>query len=170
MFTKLQFVSLALRTFLSRVFLTESRKPNVLTMLNGRRSTQFQDGTRECVRLVLSWHCIYCLSCVIKPRILRALHLFKMFSRSLNSRACAADEILLLLLLLRSQGGETALMCAADGGHAECVRLLLEAGADKVASAPSVRRSSQCLVCSETEKITCRVFVMRFMNTYVATG
>jgi ankyrin repeat protein len=32
-----------------------------------------------------------------------------------------------------SQSGRTALMCAATGGHAECMRLLLEAGADKEA-------------------------------------
>ena len=31
----------------------------------------------------------------------------------------------------RAQIGMTALMCAASGGHADCMRLLLDAGADK---------------------------------------
>jgi ankyrin repeat protein len=30
-----------------------------------------------------------------------------------------------------TQGGETALICAAYEGHIDCVRLLVEAGADK---------------------------------------
>ena len=29
------------------------------------------------------------------------------------------------------RGGDTALTCAAEGGHTECVRLLLENGAEK---------------------------------------
>ena len=33
----------------------------------------------------------------------------------------------------RAQDGETALMCAATRGHADCVRVLLDAGADKEA-------------------------------------
>lgn len=34
---------------------------------------------------------------------------------------------------LRTQGEDTPLHCAADEGHAECVRLLLEHGVDKEA-------------------------------------
>ena len=33
-----------------------------------------------------------------------------------------------------TQSGWTALMCAAHNGHAECVRLLVAAGADKNAT------------------------------------
>lgn len=32
---------------------------------------------------------------------------------------------------LPSQDGRTALICAAEKGHADCVRLLVEGGADK---------------------------------------
>jgi ankyrin repeat protein len=32
---------------------------------------------------------------------------------------------------IRAQYGQTALMCAAESGHADCARLLLDAGADK---------------------------------------
>ena len=33
----------------------------------------------------------------------------------------------------RAQNGRTALMCSAEKGHADCMRLLLDAGADKEA-------------------------------------
>ena len=39
------------------------------------------------------------------------------------------------------QGGLTALMCAAEDGHTDCVRLLLRAGADKEAKSNVRRRS-----------------------------
>ena len=32
---------------------------------------------------------------------------------------------------IHAQDGQTALMCAAMEGHADCARLLLDAGADK---------------------------------------
>jgi ankyrin repeat protein len=35
------------------------------------------------------------------------------------------------ITLARSQNGFTALICAAENGHADCARLLLDAGADK---------------------------------------
>jgi hypothetical protein len=41
----------------------------------------------------------------------------------------------------RAQNGWTALICAATNGHADCVRLLLDAGADKEAK-DSVRASA----------------------------
>ncbi len=43
-------------------------------------------------------------------------------------------------------GGRTALMCAAENGHADCVRLMLDAGADKNA-VDEVRASAACLAC-----------------------
>ncbi len=38
--------------------------------------------------------------------------------------------ILYSRLSARTQNGQTALMCAAENAHADCVRLLLDAGAD----------------------------------------
>ncbi len=39
----------------------------------------------------------------------------------------------------RAQDGCTPLICAAENGHADCVRLLLDAGADKEAKMTGVR-------------------------------
>ena len=39
----------------------------------------------------------------------------------------------------RAQSGVTAIICAAEMGHADCARLLLDAGADKN-SVDNVRR------------------------------
>ncbi len=36
-----------------------------------------------------------------------------------------------VVYLLEIQDGDTALICAASNGHTECMRLLVEAGADK---------------------------------------
>ncbi len=44
-------------------------------------------------------------------------------------RACGLVTKPLLVLMLRQQG-RTALMRAARGGHAECTRVLIEAGAN----------------------------------------
>ena len=43
----------------------------------------------------------------------------------------------------RAQNGDTALIWAAANGHADCARLLLDAGADKN-TADVVRRRVQC--------------------------
>jgi ankyrin repeat protein len=43
-----------------------------------------------------------------------------------------------------SQDGDTALIYAADDGHADCVRLLIDAGADKEAKNNVRRRSLLC--------------------------
>ena len=43
--------------------------------------------------------------------------------------------------LVHLQGGLTALMCAAENGLANCVRLLLDAGADSEAQSNVSRRS-----------------------------
>jgi hypothetical protein len=54
----------------------------------------------------------------------------------LHSAASAGDAVQLRLLLKQGtnidtfRDGNTALHCAADGGHLECVRTLVEAGAD----------------------------------------
>ena len=64
-----------------------------------------------------------------------------MFERALSfchgilcAAACAFD----------SQGGTTALIHAAVNGRAECVRLLIDAGADKEAKNDVRRRSLLC--------------------------
>ncbi len=42
-----------------------------------------------------------------------------------------------------AQRGNTALICAAENGHADCARLLLDAGADKNAKT-NVRARAHC--------------------------
>ena len=65
----------------------------------------------------------------------------------------------------KPQGGETALLQAADGCHAECVRMLLAAGADMDAIAPSVRCCFQCFVHMSMKSILARVFCNAFYKT-----
>ena len=55
----------------------------------------------------------------------------------------------------RSQGGSTALICAAIKGRADCVRLLLDAGADK--NAKDLVRAS-AVVASHPQFSTLLVF------------
>ena len=46
-----------------------------------------------------------------------------------------------------AQDGSTALICAAAYGHAECARLLLDAGADKEVKCNEVRASAGWMAC-----------------------
>jgi hypothetical protein len=46
-------------------------------------------------------------------------------------RSCFHPLALSLFLHCGAQDGSTALICAAEYGHVECARLLLDAGADQ---------------------------------------
>ncbi len=46
-------------------------------------------------------------------------------------RSCFHPLVLSLFLQCGAQDGYTALICAAENGHADCSRLLLDAGADQ---------------------------------------
>ncbi len=61
-----------------------------------------------------------------------------------------------------SQDGNTALMWAAEYGRAECVRLLIDAGADKEAEDNVRRRSLFCFCASVIFSVPGSVFRLNY--------
>jgi hypothetical protein len=61
-----------------------------------------------------------------------------------------------------SQDGSTALMRAVDDGHAECVRLLIDAGADK--DAMNMVRVSRCSLSFHICFLFCTLTLILYSN------
>jgi ankyrin repeat protein len=61
-----------------------------------------------------------------------------------------------------SQGGFTALMFAASSGHADCVRLLIDAGADK-----EIRNNVRAGRCFAGRHLVLHIFLLSFSCTPV---
>ena len=71
-------------------------------------------------------------------------------------------------VLSRAQNRFTALIYASDRGHADCVRLLLDAGADKNAKGPvRASRSLRLAIVTMVSSLLC-IFIHDLMRRIVS--